>query len=186
LDLVGPRFDKQRFSLYTRYIEARHGGATGDIGEYRSFLLEAGYPDARSSVDSGLPDNAGIVLSEYRLVSAADRLLAVGYLDVLPDGLSSIFFTFEPEESRRSLGTLSVYWEAEAVFSGGRTWYYLGFWVPGARKMDYKADFAPFDLAMWNGRNHPEWLTFPGKATALEALVADRRAYRSNPPLPRA
>lgn len=82
---------------------------------------------------------------EYRVEG---RLIGAGWLDVLPEGLSTVYFAFEPEESKRSLGTFSALKEIELCRELGKPWYYLGFFVPGSPKMSYKTRFRPYQLLM--------------------------------------
>jgi arginine-tRNA-protein transferase len=142
----------ERFGLYRRYTDARHreeGEAPADPASYASFLVRS--PCGPTKV------------SEYRLPDG--RLAATGYLDLLPDGLSSVYFAFDPDFGKRSLGVWSVQRELELAASLGLRWYYLGFWVPGSRKMDYKARFTPFEYAK-DGAWHP----VPDRDAALLAL----------------
>jgi len=137
LDLHGVGFREDRFRLYEEYCRDRHGHA--DDGEdaplvYASFL-----------VDSPLGD---VAVTEYRVPgSNTGRLAANGYLDVLPNGLSSIYFAWDKEYHKRSLGIFSILREIELCRAMGKRWYYLGFWVPGAPAMDYKANFYPAEIA---------------------------------------
>ena len=102
------------------------------------------------------------------------ELLATGYADFLPGGISSVYFAFEPDQARRSLGAWSVLREAALARESGRRYYYLGFWVPGAAKMDYKANFAPFEVARhghWQfRRNRDAAIAEPG--LGLESALA--------------
>ena len=67
---------------------------------------------------------------------------------MLPDGLSTVYYAFEPGEAKRSLGTFSALKEIELCAALGKSWYYLGFFVPGSRKMSYKTRFRPYQLLM--------------------------------------
>jgi arginine-tRNA-protein transferase len=145
-------FERGRFELYRRYAQARHGDGQAPeeaMESYRQFLLQ-------DPLDAGL-------ITEFRLPDGS--LVANGYLDILPGGLSSVYFAFEPDHSRRSLGTWSVLRELEYAASLGKRWYYLGFWVPGSGKMDYKARFTPFEFA-----RDGVWRRADSRAEALEAL----------------
>jgi len=66
-------------------------------------------------------------------------------VDVLPHSLSSVYFAFDPDFGRRSLGTFSVMKEIELAAAGGKRWLQFGFWVAGSQKMDYKAGFRPHE-----------------------------------------
>lgn len=55
---------------------------------------------------------------------------------------------------------------------GSCRYYYLGFWVPGASKMDYKARIRPFELAMDDGASSmgKSWRQFACRDEALAYL----------------
>lgn len=115
-------------------------------------------------------------ITEYR--DGTGRLCGAGIIDILPAGLSSVYFIFDPDEGRRSLGYYSVFIEASLALRMGKPFYYLGFWVPGAPTMDYKADFHPLQVAVAQrnggdtGQSNPAWMEFPGKTQALAGLSA--------------
>jgi len=158
-----PNFNEEYYNLYEKYIRVRHSTT-----EYSGM-------ECMNSFLSLL--NAPItVLSEYRDLSG--KLCALGFLDVLPSGLSSVYFAFDPDESRRSLGSFSVYAESSIARTMGKTNYYLGFWVPHASRMDYKADFHPFELSLPSEAQTTEpdesrrWVEFSSKDEALGILSA--------------
>jgi arginine-tRNA-protein transferase len=70
-------------------------------------------------------------------------LLAVALTDVLGDGLSMVYSFFEPSESARSLGTFMILDHIARARRMGLPYLYLGYWVEGSRKMDYKGRFLP-------------------------------------------
>lgn len=148
LELSPLEFREDRYRLYRRYLEARHAPESGPEGTernaYARFLLETSVPGA---------------ITDYYLRSEGRRILVGnGYLDVLPNGLSSVYYAFDPEHCRRSLGVFSVLREIGLCADMGKQWYYLGFWVPGARKMAYKARFKPHQTApagSWRATEEP-------------------------------
>ncbi len=73
----------------------------------------------------------------------AGDLVAVALTDVLGDGLSMVYSFFDPDESVRSLGTLMVLDHIARAQRMGLSYVYLGYWVRGSRKMDYKRRFLP-------------------------------------------
>jgi arginine-tRNA-protein transferase len=70
-------------------------------------------------------------------------LVAVALTDVLGDGLSMVYSFFEPDESTRSLGTFMVLDHIARAQAMGLSYVYLGYWVHGSGKMDYKSRFLP-------------------------------------------
>ncbi len=116
------------FDLYQRYQAARHreGGMDDDDPEqYRNFLLQ-------SHVDS--------LLVEFR---EAKVLRMVSVIDILEDGLSSVYTFFEPDLTGSSFGTFNVLWQIELCRKLQLPYLYLGFWIQKSQKMAYKANFQP-------------------------------------------
>jgi arginine-tRNA-protein transferase len=74
------------------------------------------------------------------------RLVAVGYVDALPGGLSAIYFYYDPAERQRSLGTWNILCVIEETRRRGLPYTYLGYFVDGCRSMTYKARFRPNQL----------------------------------------
>ena len=122
-------FDRETYELYCRYVESRHNAADATTElEFEHFLADS-------------PQKTQVM--RY---FADGRLIGAGWIDVLPDGVSSVYFAFDPRESGRSLGTFSMTQEIVYARSLGKKWLYLGFYVPGSRKMAYKANFKPHQL----------------------------------------
>jgi len=72
-----------------------------------------------------------------------DELVAVALTDVLSDGLSMVYSFFEPAEEGRSLGTFMILDHITRARRQGLPYVYLGYWIDGSRKMDYKGRFLP-------------------------------------------
>jgi len=103
-------------------------------------------PDKDDFINNLLNGNSPDILTEYRI---GEELIGFGLLDSAHDGLSSVYFSFNPEWGRYSPGVLSVFRESLLTVSQGKRWYYLGYWVPGSRTMEYKAAFKPHQLYEW-------------------------------------
>jgi leucyl-tRNA---protein transferase len=124
---------EERLELFTRYLTARHAEGGMD---------ELSVEELRHAV---LSHWAETNLIECRL---GERLVAVGIVDVVPDGLSAVYTFFDPEHSRRGLGTQMILLEIEAARARGLAWVYLGYWVREAQKMRYKSKFRPYELCI--------------------------------------
>jgi leucyl-tRNA---protein transferase len=75
-----------------------------------------------------------------------ERLIAVGYVDALPEGLSAIYFYWDPAQRHRSLGTFNVLALIDAARRRGVPHVYLGYYVEGCASLSYKARFRPNEV----------------------------------------
>ena len=131
-----PAASDEKFELYRRYIRDWHGRPeVEDPAAFEAFLYES--PLATS------------VEFEYR--DSASRLLAVGICDLCPRSLSSVYYYFDPAESRRGLGTFGALYEIQFAAERGLLYYYLGYWVKGCGAMEYKQAFRPSELLATDG-----------------------------------
>jgi arginine-tRNA-protein transferase len=123
---------RDQYRLFRAYLEARHGD--GDMVNMR-------FADYRSMVEDTTVETG---LVEHR--QADGRLVAVMLADRLSDGLSAVYSYFDPALAGRSLGTYMVIELIERARAMGLANAYLGYWIRGSRKMDYKARFRPYEL----------------------------------------
>ena len=78
-----------------------------------------------------------------RAVERGGELLAVALTDVLSDGLSMVYSFFDSDQASRSLGTFMILDHIARARELRLPYVYLGYWVEGSRKMDYKGRFLP-------------------------------------------
>ena len=71
--------------------------------------------------------------------------------DVLADGLSMVYSFFDPDYADRGLGTFMILDHIQRARKMGLPYVYLGYWVEGSRKMDYKRRFRPQEHLMARG-----------------------------------
>lgn len=135
------RTDEQ-LALYRRYLASRHAGAGMDghgALEFDQFLIgswsEGRFLELREPNDHG-----------------QGRLLAVAVTDVTAEALSAVYTFYEPDAAERGLGTLAILKQIEWARRERREHLYLGYWIGGHAKMDYKRRFRPlegFDGRRW-------------------------------------
>ena len=142
-DLVGRSApaepSSEQYALFRRYLEARH--ARGGMAEMS--VLDYTMMVEDSQVDTRLIQyrRRG---ADSRITPAGDRdLVAVALSDVMGDGMSMVYSFFDPNEADRSLGTYMILDHIQRTRELGLPYLYLGYWVEGSRKMDYKIRFQP-------------------------------------------
>ena len=122
------RFDSQHFTLYRRYLSARHAGGGMDDpspGQYRDFLTSTW---------------CDTLFFEYSLGGA---VVAVSVIDRLADAFSCVYTFFDPAHERRSLGTYAILHAVDVAQRRSLRWLYLGYYIADSPKMRYKADYRP-------------------------------------------
>ncbi len=140
---------EEHYGLYQRYQAARHCGGGMDLDnreQYTHFLLQ-------SHVDTRL--------IEFR---DQDALRMVSVIDLLEDGLSSVYTFYDPDLPRSAFGTYGILWQIEACRRLGLPYVYLGYLIGESPKMAYKARFRPLQ-ALRNGRWEPLSEPVPTPAT---------------------
>lgn len=142
-ELIGrfrsPQATSEQYSLFRRYLDSRHA----EGGMAHMSVLDYALMVEDSHVESGLveyrrrgPDSA---------ITGRDEgpLLAAALSDILADGLSMVYSFYDPDLESRSLGTFMILDHIERARKLGKPYVYLGYWVDGSPKMDYKARFLP-------------------------------------------
>ena len=136
----------EHLALYQRYLAARHPlGGMDEHGavEFDQFLVGS-WSDTRF-LEVREPGDG-----------APGRLLAVAVTDRVGNGLSAVYTFFDPDLPQRGLGTFSILQQIQWAQREGLRQLYLGYWIAGHGKMDYKRRFRP--LEAFDGRG---WQPFP-------------------------
>ena len=128
-EIVRPVPTETKWRLYSRYLAFQHDDTmTDDWDDMVNFLYV-------SPVDT--------IEIDYYL---GESLVGVSFADRSAETLSSVYMCFDPQHAGRSLGTFSVLWEIDYCRRQGMPFYYLGFYVAGARTMAYKSKFGPNEV----------------------------------------
>jgi len=89
-----------------------------------------------------------------------NKLVGVDLIDVLDDGISSIYFYYDPDYAHLSLGTYSLLYQIKLATILELPWIYLGYWVDGCKAFAYKPKFQPQEIL--DGfppiTEEPEWI----------------------------
>ncbi|MGH7142620.1 MAG: arginyltransferase [Planctomycetota bacterium] len=134
-----PRPDAERHKLYRRYLAQRHGegGMSDDYQGFVGFLYDS-CVETREAV--------------FRLDG---RLVMVSILDREPLAVSAVYCYFDPELPARSLGLYNMLWSLSYCRAEAVPWYYLGYYIAGCRKMNYKTRLQPCEVLDAGGNWSP-------------------------------
>ena len=125
------RATSDQFSVLRGYLDARHneGGMAGmTVLDYAAMVEE-------TSVDT--------MIVEYWDTpdDGQEHLVAAALTDRLQDGLSMVYSFFDPDFAADSLGRFMILDHVELARNLNTDYVYLGYWVAGSKKMDYKSEF---------------------------------------------
>ena len=135
---TSPWATEDQFALFRRYLDARHadgGMADMDIFEFAAMIEET--PIKSRVIEYTRPAGPG---------EGGRPLAAVCLTDVFDDGLSMVYSFYDPKLTALSLGTYVILDHIALAREVGLPYVYLGYWVPGSRKMGYKAGFSALEI----------------------------------------
>jgi len=138
IDVKPPVVSDEQFELLREYLDARHSDGS---------MASMTHDEYHEMVETSPVDT---MIVEYRRV-IDNKLMAVALTDRLGDGLSMVYSFFTADEPQRSLGTYIIIDHIERAKTANAPYVYLGYWVKGSTKMDYKRRFKPMDRLGRNG-----------------------------------
>lgn len=91
------------------------------------------------------------------------RLIGVGLVDVLREGVSAVYFYYDPDFRHLSPGVFNVLTQIEVAKKNHIPYLYLGYMVKENQSLKYKERYQPLEEML--GRPDPEepvvWLPYP-------------------------
>ncbi|MEO1749589.1 MAG: arginyltransferase, partial [Pseudomonadota bacterium] len=129
----------EQYALFRRYLDERHpsgGMADMTVLDY-AMMIEDSHVKTRI-IEYRVRDADSFITGRSR-----GELVAVALSDLMSDGYSMVYSFFDPEVPERSLGTYMIMDHVARARAKGLPHVYLGYWVEGSPKMNYKQKFAP-------------------------------------------
>lgn len=129
-------YQEEHYQLYQHYQHERHAGGDvdqDDQDQYMQFLLQ-------SRVNSRI-----VEFRDGPQQSHPGRLRMVSMIDILDQGISSVYTFFDTSNTSTSYGSYSILWQIQQALELDLPYLYLGYYIEESEKMSYKAKFQPIE-----------------------------------------
>ncbi|CCF58918.1 hypothetical protein KAFR_0F03220 [Kazachstania africana CBS 2517] len=143
-------FTTEKYDLYVKYQEQVHNDYKHSTRSFKRFLCDSPFPEyTRNGTkeewsqlnDPEYKGNFDRLGPTHECYYYEGKLIALAILDFLPSGVSSVYFIYDPEFKKLSLGKLSALKELTLVHKLSRPFYYLGYYIDDCPKMNYKSQY---------------------------------------------
>jgi len=153
----------EQFELLQKYLGARHpGGGMANMEE----------SDFADMVEHTPVSSYVIEYREPSVGSRPGRLVGACLTDTQGDGLSMIYSFYDPDhEARSGLGNFIILDHIRRAAARGLPYVYLGYWVDGSARMQYKVRYRPMERLTREG-----WVRI--SPAEQDALIASAVAPR--------
>ncbi|KAJ5495996.1 hypothetical protein N7539_001112 [Penicillium diatomitis] len=143
VNLEGDSVSQAKFDLFVKYQTKVH---KEDVSRWKT-------KDFEGFLCSGIKRSPQIVnkinATEKKLGSwhqcyrLDGKLIAVAVLDLVPNGVSSVYIFYDPDFEQWEFGKLSAMREIAFAQENNYAYYYMGFYIHNCVKMRYKGNFRP-------------------------------------------
>lgn len=137
--IFDPIATDERYCLLKDYLNDRHFmGGMSDMSPI----------DFIAMIEEKAPHSK---IYDYRLKQCnksgeKGKLIACVLVDELSDGNSLIYSFYDPNLRNYSLGTYIILDQIVQMKAQEKPFLYLGYWIEGSKKMEYKARFKPLEF----------------------------------------
>jgi arginine-tRNA-protein transferase len=132
-------YQEEHLQLYQSYQNERHASADIDQScddsqdQYMQFLLQSRVNSRIVEFRDGPGDED------------PGRLRMVSMIDILDQGISSVYTFYDTSNRSASYGSYSILWQVQQALKLNLPYLYLGYYIENSEKMSYKAKFQPIE-----------------------------------------
>ena len=139
--VVEPHKTKEKEDIYLKYQYHQHFLRPADASTSKGSFNEKEQLETMTFQMYTNPLN-----SRELEIYLGDKLLGFGIIDIALESISLVYFVFHPDYANRSLGKLNILYSIEWALKEELKYVYLGYFIPGHMKMDYKSHFKPAEM----------------------------------------
>ncbi|KAL2794684.1 arginine-tRNA-protein transferase [Aspergillus keveii] len=179
VNIEGDTVSQAKFELFRKYQTKVH---KEDVSKWQT-------KDFKRFLCSGLKRSEPDTSEELRRLGSwhqcyrlDGKLIAVAVLDLMPNGVSSVYIFYDPDYEHWEFGKLSAMREIALAIEDGYKYYYMGYYIHSCQKMRYKGTFRPQYIL---DPESPTWNPLDGELTLklndrpYVSLSRDRQAATS-------
>ena len=129
-------YQEEHYQLYQHYQNQRHSGGdmdSDDQDQYMQFLLQSRVNSRIVEFRDGPQD------------PHPGRLRMVSMIDLLEQGISSVYTFYDASDTVARFGSYSILWQIEQAKELNLPYLYLGYYIKESEKMSYKAKYQPME-----------------------------------------
>ena len=149
-----PSYTEEKFEMYRRHLQSQ---------------FDRGQTETTSDFKFAFIQNILEQTHEFTYYYE-DIPVGHGFVDILPNCLSSLYFFYDIDYSFLSLGTYSLLCEADYAQKHQKDYLYLGYYIQENNSMRYKAEIRPCEVFSPFG----QWNTF--RNAAGDYLISSEKA----------
>ncbi|KOG99489.1 arginyltransferase [Saccharomyces eubayanus] len=160
-------YSDEKYQLFVKYQERVHQDFKNSPKSFKRFLCDTpfgpesilGTQESWDQLNNWQSMKPGEKLMHMGPVHECyyyeGKLIAITVSDILPSGISSVYFIWDPDYSKWSLGKLSALRDLAIIQKTNLKYYYLGYYIQDCPKMNYKASYGAEVLDVCCGKYIP-------------------------------
>ncbi|KAL2872797.1 arginyltransferase [Aspergillus lucknowensis] len=176
INIEGDTVSEAKFELFRKYQTKVH---KEDVSKWQTKDFKRFLCSGLERTEPNATEGKRRLGSWHQCYRLDGKLVAVAVLDLMPNGVSSVYIFYDPDYEHWEFGKLSAMREIATAIEEGYKYYYMGYYIHSCQKMRYKGTFRPQYIL---DPESPTWDPLDGELTRklnerpYVSLSRDRKA----------
>ncbi|KAL2825153.1 arginine-tRNA-protein transferase [Aspergillus cavernicola] len=140
VNIEGDAVSQAKFDLFLKYQTKIH---KEDVSKWQTKDFKRFLCSGLKRTEPNATDGQRRLGSWHQCYRLDGKLIAVAVLDMMPNGVSSVYIFYDPDYEHWEFGKLSAMREIALAVEDGYQYYYMGYYIHSCQKMRYKGSFRP-------------------------------------------